>query len=291
MTEVPGASFRAFSRAAWEASRAATRAEHSTTSAPSSSFYTKSKAIWVEHRALQRAPSTTMRDRVEAFYREFNPTKLDEVDKLVKTYSGREDELFEKLRAKYCPPSPSAQAPLTTEAHPTVYFDIEYQQQTRRVVMRLLNDIVPLAAENFRCLCTGEKGRGLHFKGSKFHRIIKNFMIQGGDITLGDGTGGASIYANTPHGNAWGHFKDEAFLKHDRVGLLSMANKGKNTNSSQFFITTKAPLLHLNDKHVVFGEVVDGLDVVFAVEGASTAHGGKPLPSNEATIVDCGQLR
>ncbi|EQC27828.1 peptidylprolyl isomerase [Saprolegnia diclina VS20] len=325
MAEIPGASFRAFSRTAWEASRAETLAAKASNKTPqeSTSFLARTKETWASHRQQQRqaptssassaktptttapattkaptpnasaaakAPAATMHDRVRAFYEEFNPTKLTEVDAVVRKHMGREAELFEKLRAKYCPAPLPDLAPLTTEAHPTVYFDIAYHEQTHRVVMRLLDDVVPLAAENFRCLCTGEKGRGLHFKGSQFHRIIKNFMIQGGDITKGDGTGGASIYANTPHGNAWGHFKDERFLQHDRIGLLSLANKGKNTNTSQFFITTRAPLLHLNDKHVVFGQVIQGLDAVLAIEQATTTATGKPLPGHEAVIVDCGQL-
>ncbi|KDO31463.1 hypothetical protein SPRG_04078 [Saprolegnia parasitica CBS 223.65] len=325
MADIPGATFRALSRAAWEASRAETLAAKATakTTQEAPSFLARTKETWASHRQQQRqaptsssssaqaptmatpaatkpptistpaetkAPATTMHDRVRAFYEEFNPTKLAEVDAVVRKHIGREAELFAKLRAKYCPAPPQDLAPLTTEAHPTVFFDITYRQQTHRVVMRLLDDVVPLAAENFRCLCTGEKGRGLHFKGSQFHRIITNFMIQGGDITKGDGTGGASIYANTPHGNAWGHFKDEHFLPHDRIGLLSLANKGKNTNTSQFFITTRAPLVHLDNKHVVFGQVVQGLDAVLAIERAATTAAGKPLPGHEAIIVDCGQI-
>ncbi|OQR88894.1 peptidyl-prolyl cis-trans isomerase [Thraustotheca clavata] len=287
----PGASFRAFSRAAWEASRKECRKEQEKHSV--SSFYEQSKSTWFKHREELRAPpvqTNEFRDRIEVFYREFNPNKLDEVDTLAKAYEGQEEILFEKLRAKYCTQPSTGLPPLTNASHPTVYFDVEYQKQTYRIVMRLLNDAVPLTAENFRCLCTGEKGQGLCFKGSKFHRIIKNFMIQGGDITKGDGTGGASIYANTPHGNAWGQFRDEKFLQHDRIGLLSMANKGKNTNNSQFFITTRAPLLHLNNKHVVFGEVIQGMDAVRTIENATVTESGKPVNGYDATIVDCGQL-
>ena len=121
----------------------------------------------------------------------------------------------------------------------------------------------PKAAENFRALCTGEKA-GLHYKGSKFHRIIQGFMLQGGDFTKGDGTGGRSIYTQADGGDPWGKFKDEPgglARKHDKPGILSMANAGKNTNGSQFFITLKATP-HLNGKHMVFGEVVAGMDVI-----------------------------
>merc|ERR1712173_11367 len=167
---------------------------------------------------------------------------------------------------------------LATMANPSVYFDITLAgEQAGRIVMELRADVVPKTAENFRALCTGEKGFG--FEGSTFHRVITDFMCQGGDFTRGNGTGGKSIYGEK--------FADENFtLKHTGPGILSMANAGPNTNGSQFFICT-VKTQWLDGKHVVFGSVTDGMDVVKKVEGFGSETG---KTSKKIAISDCGQL-
>eukprot|EP00308_Calcidiscus_leptoporus_P023631 CAMPEP_0119356466 /NCGR_PEP_ID=MMETSP1334-20130426/5067_1 /TAXON_ID=127549 /ORGANISM="Calcidiscus leptoporus, Strain RCC1130" /LENGTH=163 /DNA_ID=CAMNT_0007370503 /DNA_START=73 /DNA_END=564 /DNA_ORIENTATION=- len=153
-----------------------------------------------------------------------------------------------------------------------------------RIEMTLRADLVPKTAENFRCLCTGEKGLGksgkpLHFKGSSFHRVIPNFMCQGGDFTKGNGTGGESIYG--------AKFADEKFtLHHTGAGILSMANSGPNSNGSQFFLCT-VQTDWLDNKHVVFGKVTEGMDVVKTVEAVGSQSGKTSKP---VVIADCGQL-
>ncbi|KAL4115636.1 hypothetical protein KRP22_004498 [Phytophthora ramorum] len=247
--------------------------------------------------AASQGPRSAFKDRLVDFYTRYNPTKLDAVDRTLELYAGREEELFQKLHERYVTDAGLSLKErkkkfITKDTDPTVYMDISIAgAPAGRIIMRLLKDEIPLASENFRALCTGEKGGILHLKGSKFHRIIKNFVVQGGDFTTGDGTGGQSIYRGTPHGDLWGNFKDEKFLPHDDVGLLSMANAGKNTNGSQFFITTKAGLKNLDGKHVVFGEVIEGLEVVDAMQNVQVSKGNsRPLSENEVAIVDCGGM-
>ncbi|KAJ3741435.1 peptidyl-prolyl cis-trans isomerase [Lentinula detonsa] len=175
---------------------------------------------------------------------------------------------------------------VTETRRPITYFDVSIGgSPIGRIIFSLYADLVPKTAENFRALCTGEKGIGksgkpLHYKASGFHRVIKQFMVQGGDFTNHNGTGGESIYGEK--------FEDEAFpVKHDKPFLLSMANAGPNTNGSQFFITV-AETAHLNDKHVVFGEVIRGKSIVRQIENFPTASGDKP--TSPIVIEDCGEL-
>ncbi|MBN9685373.1 MULTISPECIES: peptidylprolyl isomerase [unclassified Corallococcus] len=177
-----------------------------------------------------------------------------------------------------------------------VYFDVEFegpvldadgrptgpvQAQSGRIIMNLFHNVVPKTAENFRALCTGEKGFG--YQGSSFHRIIPEFMLQGGDFTRGNGTGGKSIYGEK--------FADENFqIKHNRPGLLSMANAGPNTNGSQFFITTVVTSW-LDGRHVVFGEVADeeSMKLVKALEATGSSSGMVKF-GKRPTIVASGEL-
>ncbi|XP_077213652.1 peptidyl-prolyl cis-trans isomerase CYP40-like [Tasmannia lanceolata] len=171
--------------------------------------------------------------------------------------------------------------------NPRCFLDISIGGELEgRIVIELYKDVVPKTAENFRALCTGEKGIGpntgvpLHYKGVCFHRIVKGFMLQGGDISARNGTGGESIYGLK--------FEDENFeLKHERKGMLSMANSGTDTNGSQFFITTtRTP--HLDGKHVVFGRVIKGMGVVRSIEHAPLGEGD--CPTVDVVIADCGEI-
>ncbi|XP_074564442.1 peptidyl-prolyl cis-trans isomerase CYP21-1 isoform X2 [Curcuma longa] len=167
-----------------------------------------------------------------------------------------------------------------------VFLDVDIDgQHLGRIVIGLYGEVVPKTAENFRALCTGEKkngtgGRNLHYKGTKFHRIISGFVIQGGDVTNSDGKGSESIYGGT--------FPDENFsVKHSRAGIVSMVNSGPDSNGSQFFITT-VKASWLDGEHVAFGRAIQGMDTVFAIEGGAGTYNGKPR--KKVIIVDSGEI-
>jgi len=177
-------------------------------------------------------------------------------------------------------------APGDTTVTTRCFFDIAINgKRTGRIVFGLFGAHVPKTVENFRALCTGEEGvsaisgKPLTYKGNCFHRIVKGLALQGGDFTLQNGQGGESVYGLT--------FEDEAFgIPHDAPGTLSMANRGPNTNGSQFIIT-KVPTPGLDGKHVVFGRVIEGMDVLDACDAVGTEGGG---PLGQVSIIDCGTL-
>ena len=254
---------------------------------------------------------TNYRERLIKFYEQYNPTKLNTVDTILAKYCHKEEELFQILHDRYCRylPIPCN----STNHHRTIVFlEFEYkdnqiphnqQQKQKRgmIQIQLFQDVTPYAAENFRCLCTGEKGvnqnnTNLCYINTFMHRIVPNMCIQGGDITTGDGTGGRSIYTPSlrshPKTDLWGNFVDEAFVTHSEPGLLSMANNGPDRNNSQFFITVR-PLPHLNGKHVVFGKVICGMDVVYdiAKHTITDPKTQRQLPDYMVKIVNCGEIK
>ncbi|KZV76795.1 allergen [Peniophora sp. CONT] len=170
---------------------------------------------------------------------------------------------------------------MSTPSPPNVFFDFTIDDKPAgRVIFRLYDDVAPMTARNFRELATGQHGFG--YAGSAIHRIIPGFLIQGGDITTMDGSGGRSIYGRP--------FHDESFVRrHNRPGLLSMGNRGPHTNTSQFFITV-APGPHCDGKNVVFGEVVSGFDVVKEIEAHASATDILRRPEARIAVSDCGVL-
>eukprot|EP00037_Helgoeca_nana_P022880 m.235671 g.235671 ORF g.235671 m.235671 type:complete len:333 (+) comp26161_c0_seq1:1193-2191(+) len=212
-------------------------------------------------------------DKLKAFLARVDEITEEEIEAATTATEGSAPEVDSSVDESYTPPLGAA-----VDANPKVFFDIDVAGTAiGRLVIELKADVAPKTAENFRALCTGEKGFG--YKGSPFHRIIPQFMCQGGDFTNENGTGGKSIYGEM--------FEDENFeLKHEGPGIMSMANRGPNTNGSQFFICTVATP-HLNSRHTVFGQIVEGYSVVKALE-AIGSQGGET--SAKATIADCGAL-
>ena len=232
-----------------------------------------------------------LRQRLVVFYKRHNKSKMANIDTTLENYHGREAILLMKLREKYVTGKDGVLPPGGTG--PRCFMDIEIGEVlVGTIVVKLYADKVPLAAENFRVLCTGELGsrlgKPLCYRHCSFHRVVPDFCVQGGDFTKSDGTGGTSIYPpNSEHGDMWGKFKDEIFMSHNRKGLLSMANNGANRNGSQFFFTLRA-IGNLDGKHVVFGEITEGIDVVEKIAELKTDKLQRPV--NGVRIVDCGEI-
>jgi cyclophilin family peptidyl-prolyl cis-trans isomerase len=234
------------------------------------------------------------KNRLIAFYQKHNPEKLNTVDSTLEKYEGKEDELFRKLEAKYMP-TPVSKYQVPGGKGPTCFLEFTIDgEPAGKVTVKLFSDKVPLASDNFQALCTGSKGNGrkgkpLCYKNSKIHRVVPLFCVQMGDFTLGDGTGGESIYEPNTSGvsDSMGRFRDEEFFQHSKKGLLSMANNGADRNGSQFFFTLR-PCHSLDGKHVVFGEVISGMDVVEKIGQLQTTP--KQRPQQSVEITNCGEI-
>lgn len=239
-----------------------------------------------------------VREQIVHLYKVHNPSKLPDVDSLLRKYAGREDELLQRLQQKYVAsqnPFPLPPAPGGGDNKNNSRCYLEFSSNPGRpVLVELFSREVPVTSENFRRLCLRPPGQG--YRQSMVHRIVPGMCIQMGDYTRGDGTGGRSVYEpgqRLPNGvgvDLWGNFEDEKpFMRHSEAGLLSMANSGPNRNGSQFFITLK-PLPHLDGKHVVFGRITDGMDVVRHIAHNTTVDDKHRPLLHAIRIVDCGQV-
>ena len=199
-------------------------------------------------------------------FRGNNKANIEEIQKIRRENNNKYGSYSENFKSKKEEPEENINL-VITDPNLIMSVKIDGSSQTHEIELELFDDIVPLTCKNFRVLA----GKGVNnksYKNSIFHRVIKNFMIQGGDIMNGDGTGSISIFGN--------QFEDENFkIKHNQKGLLSMANSGPDTNGSQFFITTEA-VNHLDNKHVVFGKVVKGYNVIDKIENLATDTNDKP---------------